>query len=120
MFFDAAPTTDEAAAAAAAALPGPDVTASGVAAVGSVAAAAQRKPTPGRMSTAADGTSYHDMSEWGASCTDRANNGCAKPTRTRTRTSKPKPTPKPKPKPQPQPQPKPKSKPKPKPNPNQV
>ena len=73
MFFDAAPTADEAAAAAAA-LPGPDGTASGLAAAG-VAAAAHRTPTPGRMSTAADGTNYHDMGEWGASCTDRANNG---------------------------------------------
>ena len=73
MFFDAAPTADEAAAAAAA-LPAPDGAASGEAAVG-VAAAAPRTPTPGRMSTAADGTNYHDMGEWGASCTDRANNG---------------------------------------------
>ena len=72
MFFDAAPTADEAAAAAAA-LAGPGATGDGVAAA--AVAPAKSTPTPGRMRTGADGTSYHDMGDWDGMCAERARNG---------------------------------------------
>ena len=70
MFFDAAPTAD---AAAAAALAAPCATGNGVAAT--AVAPAKSTPTPGRMRTGADGTSYHDMGDWDGMCAERARNG---------------------------------------------